>query len=88
MSGIGEVQDGSFLAWKMLNEERREAFEHAVIKFLVSLLPTSLHLSAKDLSRALFCFETIPRAAISTEKLKTLKLRDRSATNGAYLSSL
>ena len=88
ISGLGDDHEGSFLAWKTLKDDRSEALEQAARNFLISVLPTSLHLSANDFKRALFPFEIIPRAPISTEKLKTLKLRDRSAINGAYLPSL
>ena len=87
-SGGGDDQEGSFLAWKMLKEERIEALEHPAINFFTSELDTSHPFIANNFSRALFCLEMKPRADISTENWETLNVRDKSATSGAYFPSL
>ena len=86
--GNGEFQDGSFRELKILKEESREALEQQAKNVFNSLLLTLLHRRANDLSRALFCLVIRPRAATSTEKLKTRYSRDISAIIGAYLFSL
>ena len=87
-NGGGEDHEGSFLAWKMLKEERIEALEHPATSFFTSVFETSQHFIANNFNRALFCLVMRPRAEISTENWDTLKARDRSATNGAYFPSL
>jgi len=44
----------------------KDAFEQQAMNFLRSELPTSLHLNANGLRRALFCFVMSPRAATFT----------------------
>ena len=67
ISGKGEDHEGSFLAEKILKDVRIAAFEHIFIRFSISTLRASQHLSVKALIRALFSFEIKPLADTSTE---------------------
>ena len=64
------------------------ALEHVEINRFISVLRTSQHFSENALRRDLFCLVMKPRADTSTENWNTVKLRDKSATRGAYLPSL
>ena len=65
--GRGDDQEGSFLAEKMLNDARSDAFEQYEISLRISTLPTLHTFNRKAFTRDLFSLVIRPLADTSNE---------------------